>query len=320
MSSHIRIVMAQLNLLVGDIEGNADKVIEASQRARDELSADAIVFPELTLTGYPPEDLLFRAGLYERALHQLERIRLTVDGITIILGYPHQASGGNYNAAAVIQDGQIVASYHKQHLPNFSVFDEKRYFVPGSEPCIVEIKGVPAGITLCEDIWHPGPVVDASAAGARLILNLNASPYHISKGLERELIAAERVAETGIPLLYVNLVGGQDELVFDGESFVIDSDGQVTQRMPAFEEGLYPVDLDIEQDVVKPRLSECAAVLTEEQSVYKALVLGVRDYIEKNGFRGVVIGLSGGIDSALTLAIAVDAIGKERVEAVMMLN
>jgi NAD+ synthase (glutamine-hydrolysing) len=318
MSSHIRIVMAQLNLLVGDIEGNADKVIEASQRARDEFSADAIVFPELTLTGYPPEDLLFRAGLYERALHQLERIKLTVNDITIILGYPQQASGGNYNAAAVIQDGQIVASYHKQHLPNFSVFDEKRYFVPGSEPCVVEIKGVPTGITLCEDIWHPGPVADASAAGARLILNLNASPYHISKGLEREMIAAERAAEGGIPLLYVNLVGGQDELVFDGESFVIDGDGQVTQRAPAFEEGLYAVDFDIEQGLVKPRLSECAAVLTEEQSVYSALVLGVHDYIEKNGFRGVIIGLSGGIDSALTLAIAVDAIGRERVEAVMM--
>ena len=310
--------MAQLNLLVGDIKGNADRIIEASQRARDELSADAIIFPELTLTGYPPEDLLLRTGLYQRVLHQLERICQSVEGITVIVGYPRQTSCGNYNAAAVIQDGQIVTSYHKQHLPNFSVFDEKRYFIPGNEPCVVEIKGIPTGITLCEDLWHPGPVNDAREAGARLILNINASPYHISKGREREEIAAERVTEIGIPLLYANLVGGQDELVFDGESFVIDSDGAITQRAPAFVEGLYPVDLDIKQGVVRPRQADCAAVLTEEQSVYNALVLGVRDYIEKNGFHGVIIGLSGGIDSALTLAVAVDAIGKERVEAVMM--
>ena len=317
-SSDLRIVMAQLNLLVGDIEGNAVRVVEAATRARDELAADAILFPELTLTGYPPEDLLLREGLYRRVLHELERIKYAISGITLILGYPRQAIGGNYNAAAVIRDGQIVANYHKQHLPNYSVFDEKRYFVSGAEPCVVDIKGVPVGITVCEDIWHPGPVFAASEAGAKLMLNLNASPFHIRKGQERELVVAERVAEGGIPLVYLNLVGGQDELVFDGNSFVMDSDGRVTQRAPAFKEGLYPIDFEIREGDVKPIEAECAPQLDEEVSVYQALVLGVRDYINKNGFRGVVIGLSGGIDSALTLAIAVDAVGRERIEAVMM--
>jgi NAD+ synthase (glutamine-hydrolysing) len=318
MSTTLRIAMAQLNLLVGDIEGNAAKVITTAERVRDELKADLVVFPELTLTGYPPEDLLLRPRLLTRTLAALEGICQQVRGIDIILGHPHAATGGLFNAASLLRDGKISATYHKQHLPNYSVFDEKRYFAAGNEPCVVKIKGVPVGLTICEDIWQPGSVAQACAAGARFIININASPYHMNKGEEREQSVRERVAEGGVPVLYVNLVGGQDELVFDGASFVMDSQGQVTQQAPAFEEGLFISEFTIDSDSLTPVPSECAAPLSIEASVYKALVLGVRDYIEKNGFPGVVLGLSGGIDSALSLAIAVDAIGAERVEAVMM--
>ncbi len=318
MASTLRIVMAQLNTLVGDIEGNAGQVIAAARRARDEFKADAIVFPELTLSGYPPEDLLLRTGLHNRVLAALEEVNREVSGIDVVVGYPHAASGGLYNAASLLRDGHAVATYHKHHLPNYSVFDEKRYFAEGKEPCVVAIKGVKVGLTICEDVWHPGPVASAAEAGAQLIFNLNASPFHTGKELEREEVMAQRVADVRIPIIYVNQVGGQDELVFDGRSFVMDGDGQVIQRAPAFEEGLFLVELDFDGEMVTPHLGEMAPILGEEAAVYQALVLGVRDYIEKNGFRGVVLGLSGGIDSALTLAIAVDAIGPERVEAVMM--
>jgi len=310
--------MAQLNMLVGDIEGNAEKVIAAAERARDELEADVVVFPELALTGYPPEDLLLRPGLHTRVLAALQKVNLKVRGIDVVLGYPRSAIGGLYNAASVLRDGQVVATYHKQHLPNYSVFDEKRYFAAGSEPCVVEIKGVPVGLTVCEDIWHPGSVSRATAAGARLILNINASPFHLHKGSERHVAVRERTAEGQVPVLYVNLVGGQDELVFDGGSFVMDSHGLLVQQAPAFEEGLYLAEFMVKDGMVEPLGGDMAPELGVDASVYRALVLGVRDYIEKNGFPGVVIGLSGGIDSALTLAVAVDAIGAERVEAVMM--
>ncbi|MFN2308128.1 MAG: NAD+ synthase [Gammaproteobacteria bacterium] len=316
-SNHLRFVMAQIDLLVGDVRGNMQQVIAAAIRARDELHAHAVLFPELALTGYPPEDLLLRPGLQMHVLAALERIKQQVRGIHVIVGHPHTATGGLYNAASVIRDGQIVATAHKQHLPNYSVFDEKRYFSAGRESCVVDIGGVPFGLTLCEDIWDPGPARQAKAAGARCLLNLNASPFHAGKGDEREAVVRDRVRETGLPLLYLNLVGGQDELVFDGESFVMDAAGQVTQRAPACVEGLFPVDLDIGAAVV-PRPGACAARPSLEAGVYQVLVLGVRDYIRKNGFQGAVIGLSGGIDSALTLAIAVDAIGAAQVEAVMM--
>ena len=318
MAETLRIAMAQLNMLVGDIEGNAEKVIAAAERARDELQADVVVFPELTLTGYPPEDLLLRPGLYTRVLAALQRVNLRVRDIDIVLGYPHAAAGGVYNAASLLRADMTVATYHKQHLPNYSVFDEKRYFTAGSEPCVVEIKGVPVGLTVCEDIWQPGSVAQATAAGARLIININASPFHIYKEREREQAVRERVAEGGVPVLYVNLIGGQDELVFDGGSFVMNSHGEVTQQAPAFEEGLFLAEFSVAGGKVTPVPGEQAAELDKEASAYRALVLGLRDYIEKNGFPGVVLGLSGGIDSALALAVAVDAIGAERVEAVMM--
>ncbi|MCK5639365.1 MAG: NAD+ synthase [Gammaproteobacteria bacterium] len=319
--SKLRIVMAQLDLLVGDIEGNRDCIIDAAIQARDEMAADAIVFPELSLTGYPPEDLLLRPGLQQRVLQALEQIKRDVQGIAVVLGFPRPATGGLYNAAAVIQDGQIIGHYHKQHLPNYSVFDEKRYFSPGSEACVVLIKGIPVGLTICEDIWQVEPVAAAVEKGARLILNLNASPFHINKRKEREEVVAERVSEVGVPIVYVNLVGGQDELVFDGGSFVMDVSGNTNLRAPAFVEGLYPVDFEVPEVVteqVTPIAGPSALLLEEEAGIYQALVLGTRDYIEKNGFAGVVLGLSGGIDSALTLAIAVDAIGAARVEVVML--
>lgn len=317
MPDRLRIVLAQIDLLVGDVRGNAQRVIEASVRARDELRAQVVVFPELALTGYPPEDLLLRPGMQLHVLAALERIKREVSGIHIVVGHPHAASGGLYNAASVIRDGHILATAHKQHLPNYSVFDEKRYFTPGSEPCVVDIEGVPLGITLCEDIWNPGPVRQARAAGARCILNLNASPFHAGKGDEREAVVRDRVRESGLPVLYLNLVGGQDELVFDGESFVMNAAGEVTQRMPACAAGLYPVDLAVGA-VVEPIPGECIPRPDTIAGIYDVLVLGVRDYIRKNGFKGAVIGLSGGIDSALTLAIAVDAVGADQVEAVMM--
>ncbi|MBI5460998.1 MAG: NAD+ synthase [Gammaproteobacteria bacterium] len=317
MSNRLRIVMAQINLLVGDVRGNAQQVIETALRARDELHAQVVVFPELTLTGYPPEDLLLRPGMQMHVLAALERIKHEVRGIYIVVGHPHHATGGLYNAASVIHDGHILATAHKQHLPNYSVFDEKRYFTPGSEPCVVDIEGLRLGITICEDIWSPGPVQQAKAAGARCILNINASPFHAGKGNEREAVVRDRVRETGLPVLYLNVVGGQDELVFDGESFVINAQGEVTQRAPACAIGLYPVDLEI-GETVHPVPAACAPRPDNIASIYAVLVLGVRDYIRKNGFKGAVIGLSGGIDSALTLAIAVDAVGAEHVEAVMM--
>ena len=319
MTQSLRIVMAQINTMVGAVDANADQVIAAANRARDEFAADAIVFPELTLSGYPPEDLLLRPGLSMATVHGLERVKQAVQGIDVVLGYPSKERDGLFNTAAVIRDGNIVGNYHKQHLPNYSVFDEKRYFVAGSAACVIEIKGIPVGITVCEDIWMPDPVLQARAAGARLILNLNASPYHINKHEEREAILFARATESNLPIVYVNLVGGQDELVFDGGSTVVNAQGEITQRAPVYEAGLYLVEMSVDdKGAVTPLEADIAKVPGEEASIYSAIVLGVRDYIEKNNFNGVVIGLSGGIDSALTLAIAVDALGRERVEAVSM--
>ena len=286
MTQTLRIVMAQINTLVGDIEGNADQVIAASLRARDEMQADAIVFPELTLTGYPPEDLLLRPGMSIVTLRGLERVKRDVTGIDVIIGYPQKESGGLFNVAAVIRDGKLRATYHKQHLPNYSVFDEKRYFVAGeAKACVVDIKGVPVAITVCEDIWMPDPVQQAANAGAKLILNLNASPYHINKHEEREAVLYERATEAGLPIVYVNLIGGQDELVFDGGSTVVNAQGEITQRAPVYETGLYAADFNIDaQGQVTPLEAEIAPVAENEASVYGALVLGVRDYVEKNGF------------------------------------
>jgi len=318
MSRSLRIVMGQLNLLVGDIDGNADKLIRAANRARDEIGGDLIVFPELALTGYPPEDLLLRADLLERAEKSLAAIAGAVHGVDVIIGHPHRRGDRLYNAASVVHNGKIIATYLKQLLPNYGVFDEKRYFAPGNNPCVIDIHGVPVGVTICEDVWQAGPVEQSANAGAGVLVNLNGSPYHVNKIEERIENVAQRARASSVPIIYVNLVGGQDELVFDGESFVVDATGALTQRAAPFEEQLLAVDIDTSVRPMAPVAGTIEPQLGEIESVYQALVLGVRDYVDKNDFPGVVLGLSGGIDSGLTLAIAVDAIGADRVEAVMM--
>ena len=319
MATHLKIAMAQLNFFVGDIVGNTKKIIEAAKNARFHLGADAIVFPELAITGYPPEDLLLRPRFLDLADNALHEIKRSVKGIDIIVGYPAETAAGLYNAVALIRNEEVAENYYKQEIPNYGVFDEKRYFITGNETCVITIKDVPVGLTACEDIWFPGPMEQAAKAGARMIINVNASPYHINKTRERVEILQKRVSENPMPIMYVNLLGGQDELVFDGESFVIDAAGKVCNRAPAFEEGVYLAEFKVdENNNVQPVQAKVAQPRSEVETVYQALVLGVRDYIQKNRFPGIILGLSGGIDSALTLAIAVDAVGAERVEAVMM--
>ncbi|RLT88195.1 MULTISPECIES: NAD+ synthase [unclassified Ketobacter] len=317
-NNDLQIIIAQLDFMVGDIDGNATQILHASRRARDEFHADIIVFPELTLTGYPPEDLLFRASIRIRVQKALARLcaDLPADIYTLI-GYPKGEGSSLYNTAGLIYGGKLVAEYHKQELPNYLVFDEKRYFQPGNSPCVFDIKGHRVGITICEDIWHEGPMSQAREAGARLMLNLNASPFHLGKEQVRKSLLEMRAREGNMPIVYANLVGAQDELVFDGGSVVADAQGTLRFRAPAFAAGLYPVLLRAEAGLV-PVDAPVAPDQTVEQSAYRALVLAVRDYVNKNGFKGAVLGLSGGVDSALTLAVAVDALGADRVEAIMM--
>lgn len=318
MSATLRIALAQLNIPVGDVAGNTDRVLRAAAEARDRLGAHLVLFPELTLTGYPPEDLLFHAGVRRQVAAGLERLRAEVSGITALVGYPEYVERTIYNACTVLRDGEVLLNYRKRELPNYKVFDEKRYFKPGAETGLLEINGIRIATLICEDIWEPAPAHAAKAAGAQLIVIINGSPYSLNYQQRRETVLRERIAEVGLPMVYLNLLGGQDELVFDGNSFVMNARGEVVQRMPPFKEGLYPVDLDLLNGVVEPRPAYIEPLPAEEASVYEALVLGVHDYVEKHGFPGVVIGLSGGIDSALTLAIAVDALGAQRVHAVMM--
>ncbi len=316
-----RIQIAQLNLLVGDVAGNGLRVI-SSAAAAAAARADVVVFPELTLTGYPPEDLLLRPELIERVESTLALIQretaAAAPGLALVVGYPRAAVGGLYNVAGVIRDGAVVAEYAKQQLPNYSVFDEKRYFQPGGAATVFEHQGLRFGLSVCEDIWQEGPSAQAAAAGAQVLININASPFHAGKAAEREALLARRATEHGLPILYANLVGGQDELVFDGGSFVVDRLGGVTARAPHFEESVLLVELDTTGAPTAAPLPEVDHGTEGEAAVYRALVLGVRDYVRKNGFSGAVLGLSGGVDSALTLAIAVDALGAEQVEAVLM--
>ena len=318
MSASLRIALAQLNLFVGDVAGNTQRIIASSAEARDRLQADLVLFPELSLSGYPPEDLLFHTGLRQQVKTALERVRRETSGITVVTGYPEYVAEDIYNSAAVLRDGVAVANYRKQELPNYSVFDEKRYFTSGRDSCIVEIKGIRVGLIICEDVWFPNPARAAKDHGAQLIVVINGSPYSLGYQQRREAVVRERVRETGLPIAYVNLLGGQDELVFDGGSFVMNAQGEVVQRVAPYVEGLFPVDIDLVDGCAVPRLAHVEPPLSEEASVYNALVMGVRDYVNKHRFPGIVLGLSGGIDSALTLAIAVDALGADRVHAVMM--
>lgn len=320
MKKNFRFVMGQLDFLVGDIEGNAEKVIKNALIAQMELNADLIIFPELTLTGYPPEDLLLLNSLYERVKVALEYICETVKGIDIILGYPVKSEKHHYNAACLIQKGEITATYYKNCLPNHSVFDELRYFKPGKTPLVINYKGLPLGITICEDLWHKEPMMETVAAGAKLVISLNASPFDMHKHDTRLHMIGNRAKETATPILYVNCVGGQDELVFDGGSLLFNQEGAISQQGPFYDEALITTDLSYDSSTQTVQLPTfpLPPPMSEEERIYKALVLGIRDYIEKNHFPGAVIGLSGGIDSALTLAIAVDALGPERVEGVLM--
>ena len=314
----LRIALAQLNLFVGDVGGNAQRVIDTAAEARDRLKADLVLFPELALSGYPPEDLLFHKGMKRQVAAAMERVRSEVTGVTVMVGYPDYADEVIYNAAALLRDGKLLANYHKQELPNYSVFDEKRYFKPGQESRVVELNGIRVGLLICEDIWEAKPARAARDAGAQLLVVINGSPYSLKYQRRREDIVRARIKDTGLPVVYVNQLGGQDELIFDGGSFAMNAAGEVVQRAAPFKEQLYAVDIDLIDGKAVPRGGHVEPELSEEASVYNALVLGVRDYVGKHRFPGIVLGLSGGIDSALTLAIAVDALGADHVRAVMM--
>ena len=314
----MKVALAQLNTHVGAIDANVDKVLETARHARDDLGCGVAVFPELTLCGYPPEDLLFHRGMRLRVEAALERVLNGVSGIAVYVGFPEYDGELIYNAGAFINDGRILALHRKIVLPNYSVFDEKRYFEPGIDPSVVEFGGIRFGLTICEDTWQPEPCRATVAAGADVILILNGSPFHRQKQQVREEVLAERARESGRALVYVNMVGGQDELVFDGGSVVVNAAGEVAMRAPACDEGLFPVELSAKGSGIDACPGDIAPLLPHTDSIYRALVMGTRDYVVKNHFDGVILGLSGGVDSALTMCVAVDALGAGRVHAVRM--
>lgn len=309
----MKIAIAQFNATVGDITGNADKIIALALEAKQH-GASLVITPELGLCGYPPEDLLFRQDFIIANQKILNRIAQSASDITLLVGHPHYQKGKLFNAASVLQDGKIIATYHKQVLPNYSVFDEERYFEPDNQSLVFELEGTRYGVMICADGWEPESAQKAKLAGAEFLLFLNASPYHMDKLETRYEVLIDRVKETGLPIIYTNLVGGQDELVFDGASFVLNAKGEVTHQLPSFVEALSYVEIVDKQPIATPIIP----ALSIEAMVYHALKLGLADYVNKNGFPSVVLGLSGGIDSALTLAIAVDALGTERVKVLMM--
>ena len=310
----LKIALAQINFLVGNIAANVDNIIKAASYARDELSADIVVFPELTITGYPAEDLLFRNDFISAANNAVYQIAECIDDIAVVVGFPERDGNSLYNSAVVLHQGSILACYRKQMLPNYGVFDEQRYFSAGTQPCVFEFNGVFIGLTICEDVWKSGIIDETKQAGAELLLTLNASPFNAGKIHQREAVICEQVKAAKIPLIYVNQVGGQDELIFDGASFVANSQGEIVFRAEEFKEQISVIEFDGDN----PLLNSCAPLYNKITSEYKALVLGIKDYVRKNGFQGAILGLSGGIDSALVLALAVDALGHEKVEAVLM--
>jgi NAD+ synthase (glutamine-hydrolysing) len=358
-ATHLRLALAQIDPTVGDVEGNLRLIAESIERARD-AGAQLVLLPELCLSGYPPEDLVLRRDFLDAVREGLEQAAAKVEGIVALVGFPERVERTPeelerfdplidpppppaYNSLAVLAGGEVSAIYRKCDLPNYGVFDERRYFEPGTEPAVIEVDGVPVGLTVCEDIWHPGfPETEEVAAGARLVVNSSASPYHRGKGRAREAMIAERARTNGAPFALCNMVGGQDELVFDGASVVIGPDGQTLARAAQFEPELLVCDLlvpagDGERDGVATARAPLLAELTsgarpeghldarlaepipaEEAEVYEALTVGLRDYVEKNGFEHVVVALSGGIDSALVALVAVDALGPERVSVVVM--
>ena len=315
----LQILMAQINTLVGDFEGNTRQVLDAVNTAVDSHPDCVVVFPELTLCGYPPEDLLLRPSVDLRVEESLNHLLAQLPGSAwVLIGYPRRSQGQLFNAAGVIHGGEIVAEYHKQALPNYQVFDEKRYFAAGDSPCVLSVQGISVGLSICEDIWQSSPAQQAADAGAELLLNLNASPFHRGKSQDRQAAVIQRAKETGCAVVYVNQVGGQDELVFDGGSFAVAASGEVAATAPHFVESTQWLSVARNDSGLLLTGNGAMADPEDLAAVWQALVLGVRDYVNKNRFNGVVLGLSGGIDSALTLAVAVEALGPERVEAVMM--
>jgi NAD+ synthase/NAD+ synthase (glutamine-hydrolysing) len=309
----LRIAVAQFNATVGDLTGNVERILKCAADAKAR-GAQVLLTPELALCGYPPEDLLLRPDFYRACKLALDDLAARVEGIAVVVGHPDEHDGRCYNAATIIENGQKKAVYRKIRLPNYEVFDEKRYFESGTEACVVTLGGVRCGINICADVWEVGAAEMAYKAGAELLLVLNASPCHLEKHQQRMQVLGDRIDATGIPAIYCNLVGGQDELVFDGASFALDAQKECRMRLPSFEEALGIVDFV----AGSLRSDHMAEELSLEAEAYQALVLGVRDYLGKTGFKGAIIGLSGGIDSALTLCVAVDALGADKVRAVMM--
>jgi NAD+ synthase (glutamine-hydrolysing) len=307
----LRVALCQIDTVVGDLQGNVGRALGALERA-EAAGADVAVLPELAITGYPPEDLLLKPRFVADNAEALEKLAARTGRVTLVVGFVEEAGGRLHNAAAVCADGAVQGVYRKRLLPNYAVFDEERYFEPGSGPMpLFDIAGVRCGVSVCEDAWAAnGPLAALGAAGAEVILNLNASPYYAGRLREREEMLAARAREAGCPIVYVNSVGGQDELVFDGGSLVIDADGTVSSRAPQFAEDVLVVEVGTRGPLAEP--------LPRQEEIYRALVVGTRDYVEKNGFREVVIGLSGGIDSSLVACVAADALGPDRVHGVSM--
>lgn len=311
MQNKLTVLMAQINPTVGALTSNRNQIIEIIKS--QQLNHDVIVFPELALTGYPPEDLLFRKEFQQKVNENLQLIQSVTEDCYVLIGHPSQEKQHRYNSVSLFYQAQKVAEYHKQNLPNYAIFDEARYFTPGKKnPCILEINHYKVGIIICEDLWQPGPAEDLIEHGISVLLILNASPFDYSKYPKREALL-KSYAKRGIAIVYVNQVGGQDELLFDGQSIAIDSQGRISARAAAFTENLSTVEIQGNQ--IKGLVSP---LLENEALLYEALVCGTRDYVNKNNFPGVLVGLSGGIDSALTLAVAVDALGADRVHAVLM--
>jgi len=324
-SMTLSICTAQLNFVVGDMPGNAQKIIAAAREAHAQ-GAHLLLTPELAICGYAAEDLFLRPAFLaacDDAVKTVARETAGLNGLVIVLGHPHQRAPGDpafspcLNAASVLRHGQIEQTYAKHQLPNYQVFDERRYFVAGHSPCVFEVQGLKVGLLICEDAWFAAPARAAAQAGAQLLAVINASPFHLGKSAEREQTMRERVAQTGLPLVYAHLVGGQDEVVFEGRSFALDADGSVAGRAPGFQEKLVFAQVNQTQAAIKIK-ADVVQEASLEADLWDALVLGVRDYVGKNGFPGALLGLSGGIDSALVLAIAVDALGADKVRSVMM--
>ena len=318
MKNKISIVLAQLDLAVGDISGNTKLIIDSCEKAKNQHNADLIIFPELSISGYPPEDLLLHSGFKRRINDALNSIKDEVAGISALIGFPDYNDDSIYNACAVFRDKEEIVKYRKEALPNYSVFDEKRYFTSDEQPTVFELKGKKIGINICEDIWHKSAAMKAKESGADLIIVINGSPYEKDGQSKRENIVKQRALQTDLPIVYLNMIGGQDELVFDGSSFIMSKNGEIKYRATSFEESMDLFEFELINNECVPIKSNISSKLRVEESVYKALVRGTKDYIEKHKFSGVVMGLSGGIDSALTLSIACDAIGSDKVRAVMM--